>query len=163
MVVAFSDLKALDFSENSGQALRIESEQQVYTMGKSEDFVMCKGAPKGASKDSLATITMAMSSQTCKNFLNKAHETICETHRFQMESLKMTQIRSSRVSLHSDFIDVNQAKKQQIEEAQEKKQWTSGFAKRLKQSANTTYIPQLSPKSKAKVMHLKATMHDQHD
>ncbi len=43
MVVAFQNLKQLDYSENSGVSLRIESEDQFYTLGKSADLFFCKG------------------------------------------------------------------------------------------------------------------------
>jgi hypothetical protein len=72
-------------------------------------------------------------------------------HKFQALEQKMTQIRSGRLSLHSDFIDINKAKKEQLKEMQEKKKWTSAFGNNLRQSNATSNQPVLSPKSKQKM------------
>ena len=43
IVVAFSNLLPLDFSNNSGQSLRLETEEQFFTIGKSAEYIICKG------------------------------------------------------------------------------------------------------------------------
>jgi hypothetical protein len=53
IVVALTDLKFLDYSEHSGQSMRIESEEQVFTLGKSEDLTFCKGLADPNNKTSI--------------------------------------------------------------------------------------------------------------
>lgn len=46
VVVGLRDMKALDYSEQSGQSYRIENEGQVVALGKAEELTFCKGIKK---------------------------------------------------------------------------------------------------------------------
>ena len=48
MVVCLSNLKRLDYSEQTGYSFRIENEEQVLCLGKAEEYVMCRGTEKKA-------------------------------------------------------------------------------------------------------------------
>lgn len=46
MVVCLVNLKRLDYSEQTGFSFRIESDDQVLSLGKAEEYILCKGAEK---------------------------------------------------------------------------------------------------------------------
>lgn len=124
MVVAFADLKQLDYSENSGVAMRIEAEDQVYPLGKSSDMVFCKGIVQKAGAPVTNPFSAASGLQSgkgCGRFLNKQHQTTCDQHSLEQQDHKLSRIISSRGALHSDHIDINKTQRLQREEFVEKK------------------------------------------
>ena len=42
-------MKRLDYSEQSGYSFRIEKDEQVLSLGKAEEYIVCKGAEKKAT------------------------------------------------------------------------------------------------------------------
>ena len=52
--------------------------------------------------------------------MNKSIESVCDTHKFIMQEKRLQEIRSRRVGLHTDFIDLNMVRKQQALEEVEK-------------------------------------------
>lgn len=109
MVIALVDLKPLDFSNNSGQSFRIHEETQTFCLGKSEELIFCSGV-KTKTSTPLPLIGLNQN-QTCERFLNKSFDKACEKHKLVQAESKLTQIRSGRQSLHSDFIDLNMTAK----------------------------------------------------
>lgn len=81
IVIALIDLKPMDMSGNTGQSYKLDSEDQIITIGKSEDLVFCKGAPKDAMASALPVMSLGLHLQ-CHRFLNKAHEITCSDHTF---------------------------------------------------------------------------------
>ena len=49
MIVCLANLKRLDYSEQSGVSFRIENEEQVLGLGKSEELGICKGVEQAKS------------------------------------------------------------------------------------------------------------------
>lgn len=71
---------------------------------------------------------------------------MCDTHKFFQQEVQLTRIRSNRVGLHSDFIDLNRLKKQrELEDAE------SRIGAFNKKGGFRSREPQLSPRSQAKL------------
>lgn len=149
MVVCLSNLSRLDYSENTGLTYRIESEGQVVCIGKSEDLAFCKGAPKGTTANSLPVMQLGKHLE-CNRFFNKSNEKACSEHKFMEAEKQMTMIRSGRATLHSDFIDINKVKVNQLKEEQEKKKGSLSskmFGNSIRNSTLATKAP-TSPQTK---------------
>ena len=141
-------------SKDNAITFSIELEAQVFKIGFSEELTFCKGVPQTGSLNlGLPVLTSSLSTQ-CRNFMNKSVESLCDTHKFMMQEKKLQEIRSRRLGLHSDFIDLNMVRKQQALEEVEKnigafgrKGFKSGIPFQYQQSK-----PQeLSPKSAARL------------
>ncbi len=92
----------------------------MFKIGFSEELTFCKGVPQSGSLNlGLPVLTSSLSTQ-CRNFMNKSIESVCDTHKFIMQEKRLHEIRSRRVGLHSDFIDLNMVRKQQALEEVEK-------------------------------------------
>lgn len=74
MVICLSNLKRLDYSEQSGYSFRIEKDDHVLSLGKSEEYYVCKGAEKKATPGMVPAM-FGMNKQQCDRFLNKNFET----------------------------------------------------------------------------------------
>ena len=118
LVVSLAGLMRLDYSSNNGHSFKIECADQAFVLGHSEELSFCKGAPKCNQVNNLPVLSLGNHLQ-CNRFINKNVDKACSTHQFMLAEHQMTQIRSSRASLHSDFIDLNKARKQVLLEQQE--------------------------------------------
>jgi|LauGreDrversion4_2_1035121.scaffolds.fasta_scaffold217413_1 hypothetical protein len=81
MTICLSNLKRLDYSEQTGYSFRIESDDQVLSLGKSEEYSLCKGAEKQPAGNVPAMF--GMNKVKCDRFLNKSIETQCEVHKLE--------------------------------------------------------------------------------
>lgn len=150
LVVCLSNLKRLDYSEHSGVTLRIENEEQVFCVGKSEDLSFCKGAPKGTSVNLLPVMQLGKHLE-CNRFFNKSQEKACSEHKFMEAEKQMTMIRSGRATLHSDFIDINKVKNNQLKEEKEKQKGSLSskmFGNSIRNSALAQKAAPTSPQTK---------------
>lgn len=86
----------------------------MFRIGQSEELSYCKGVPlpTQVSASGLPVMGSTLSPQ-CRNFLNKSIESICDRHRSLLQERQMERIISSRIGLHTDFIDLNKLRKQQ--------------------------------------------------
>ena len=75
LVICLSNLKRLDYSEQSGYSFRIEKDEQVLSLGKSEEYFVCKGAAEKKATAGNVPAMFGMSKQQCDRFLNKNFET----------------------------------------------------------------------------------------
>ncbi len=116
-VVGILNPKIMKFQsgvENKDNAITfsIDLELQVFKIGFSEELTFCKGVPNaGSSSLGLPVFTTSLSAQ-CRNFINKSIESVCDMHKFILQERKLEEIRSRRIGLHSDFIDLNKVRKQ---------------------------------------------------
>ena len=74
MVICLLNLKRLNYSEQSGYSFRIEKDEQVLSLGKAEEYIVCKGAEKKATAGNVPAM-FGMGKQQCDRFLNKNFET----------------------------------------------------------------------------------------
>jgi hypothetical protein len=79
MIVWLANLKRLDYSEQTGYSFRIETEDQVLSLGKAEEYALCKGAQE--KKAGNVPAMFGMNKQTCDRFVNKSYEIQCEAHK----------------------------------------------------------------------------------
>ena len=79
----------------------------MFKIGFSEELSFCKGI---IQKESVATHLAPV----CRNFLNKSIESMCEMHKFHLQEHQLAKIRSHRIGLQSDYLDINRVRKQQV-------------------------------------------------
>lgn len=91
--------------QQHGITFSVELEAQLFKIGFSEDLSFCKGLlrPEG-----LQQIT-----PVCRNFVNKSVETMCDLHKYHVQELQLAKIKSHRIGLQSDYIDINRMRKLQ--------------------------------------------------
>jgi hypothetical protein len=89
----------------------IDLEAQIFKIGFSDELSFCKGVQNKSQFNLGLPVLNSSLTAVCRNFLNKSIENVCNTHKFIMQEAKLNEIRSRRIGLHSDFIDLNKVRK----------------------------------------------------
>ena len=96
----------------------IDKDSQVFEIGLSADFAFCKGASKNLSLTGLPSINANLA---CRVFVNSSIEKVCDSHKEIRSENNMARIRSQRVGMHTDYLDINKIHKMHILEEKERK------------------------------------------
>ncbi len=116
-VIGLVNPKPMKATVEYGFSFLLDAAASMFRIGFSEDIAFCKGQGNMTSSGFSAITPLS----SCKQYLNKSIETLCDSHKLLQQTSALNKIRSGRNQFHSDTIDLNLVRKQQMIEDQEKR------------------------------------------
>ncbi|CDW78551.1 UNKNOWN [Stylonychia lemnae] len=116
-IVGLVNPKPMKATVEYGYSFCIDASASIFRIGYSQDFIYCPG------KGNMTTSGFVNPNgvQSCKYFLNKSVEPICDIHRNMAEQRILERVRSHRNNMMSEAVDVNQVTKRLLIEERERR------------------------------------------
>ena len=148
VIVAILNPRLWKANAEYGVSYSIDNSAQMFIIGYSQDYDVCKGKTQSTS---LANNQFNTQPMNCRIFVNRSVETLCDQHKFEKRMNSFNKFRSGRANTMGDKVDINAINK--IRKMQDMETKEMSFLRSDKSVLNRNGnrpMPMLSPKSRVK-------------